>query len=53
MNYQLVNDDAGDLIAIKRIDAEGDHFIPLDDGNRDYQAYQAWVDAGNEPLPAE
>jgi hypothetical protein len=27
--------------------------IPFDPANTDYQAYLAWVAAGNEPLPAE
>jgi hypothetical protein len=27
--------------------------IPFDPDNTDYQAYLAWVDAGNQPLPAE
>jgi hypothetical protein len=27
-------------------------FIPFDGGNRDYQEYLAWLDAGNTPDPA-
>ena len=27
--------------------------IPFDPDNTDYQAYLAWLDAGNTPLPAE
>jgi hypothetical protein len=27
--------------------------IPFDPDNTDYQAYLAWVEEGNEPLPAE
>jgi hypothetical protein len=27
-------------------------FIPLDEGNRDYQEYKAWLDEGNEPTAA-
>ena len=28
-------------------------YIPFDPDNTDYQAYLAWVEEGNEPLPAE
>jgi hypothetical protein len=28
-------------------------FIPFDPANVDYVAYLAWVEAGNEPLPAD
>lgn len=28
-------------------------FIPPDPANTDYQAYLAWVEDGNEPMPAE
>jgi len=27
--------------------------IPFDPANTDYQAYLAWVEEGNTPLPAE
>jgi hypothetical protein len=27
--------------------------IPFDPANTDYQVYLAWVEAGNEPLPAD
>jgi hypothetical protein len=27
--------------------------IPFDPDNSDYQAYLAWVEQGNQPLPAE
>jgi hypothetical protein len=38
----------------KRIKRLSDNaFIPFDPANVDYQAYLAWVEAGNEPLPAE
>lgn len=49
--YQLVkNPMFGQVTAILRL--ADSTFIPLDEGNTDYQAYLAWVAEGNEPLPA-
>lgn len=28
-------------------------FIPFDPANTDYQQYLAWLDKGNQPLPAD
>ena len=28
-------------------------YIPMDEANTDYQAYLAWLELGNEPLPAD
>jgi hypothetical protein len=28
-------------------------FIPFDPDNTDYQQYLAWLEAGNQPLPAD
>jgi hypothetical protein len=36
---------------IIRRDADG-AFIPFDPGNRDYQAYLAWIDEGHQPAAA-
>jgi hypothetical protein len=45
MTYQLT---AGDLI----LRAEDGASIPPDPANTDYQAFLAWVEAGNMPDPA-
>jgi hypothetical protein len=37
--------------AIRRI--EDSALIPFDPANTDYQAFLAWKEQGNEPLPAE
>jgi hypothetical protein len=44
MTYQLTQ---GDTILRLADNA----FIPLDPANTDYQAYLAWLDEGNTPLP--
>jgi len=44
--YQLTNHET-----IKRLSDNA--FIPPDPANVDYQAYLAWLDEGNEPLPAD
>ena len=50
--YQQITSPTGQPAqCIKRI--ADNAFIPLDPANTDYQAYLAWVEAGNEPLPAE
>jgi hypothetical protein len=45
-DYQLVTGDDG----VQRT-ADG-AWIPTDPGNRDWQAYQAWLAASNAPDPA-
>ena len=41
---------------LRTVDIEGrtdNSFIPLDNDNRDYQEYLAWVALGNEADPAD
>jgi len=49
--YKLINDKFGKVNAVQRL-SDG-AFIPLDEANTDYQAYLAWLEEGNEPLPAD
>ncbi|MCA7085861.1 DUF4376 domain-containing protein [Cupriavidus sp. DB3] len=45
--YRIKRDSEGAINAIQRIaDAV---YIPVDEGNADYQAYAAWVEEGNTP----
>jgi hypothetical protein len=53
MNFtykQLPNIDGVENLAILRSD---NACIPPDPANTDYQAYLAWLEAGNTPEPAE
>jgi hypothetical protein len=36
---------------VRRLSDES--LIPFDPANTDYQAYLAWLDEGNEPLPPD
>lgn len=49
---QYVNGVDGKTVAIRVEENDMTHFIPLDEGNMDYQAYLSWLAEGNEPLPA-
>lgn len=50
--YKLMkNSMGGDPCIVLRI-ADGAN-IPFDPANTDYQQYLAWLEAGNQPLPAE
>lgn len=49
--YQLINNYIGDGQTILR--TSDNAYIPADGKNKDYQAYQLWLEAGNTPLPAE
>ncbi len=45
MNYKLLS------IGVLRLEDGAN--IPADPLNKDWQVYQAWLDAGNTPLPAD
>ena len=47
--YKLINQE----IAKGVIRVSDNAFIPFAEANTDYQAFLAWKEQGNEPLPAE
>jgi hypothetical protein len=49
--YQLHNPLGAENASIVRRLSD-DTFIPFDPANTDYQAYLAWLEAGNTPEPA-
>ena len=50
--YKLVKDSFKNTISgVLRI--ADNAYIPFDPDNTDYQAFLAWKEEGNEPLPAE
>jgi hypothetical protein len=53
--YKLAKWNGYGTQGINKLDENGNAimFIPADSANADYQAYLAWLNEGNVPLPAE
>ena len=49
--YKLYKNINGDIVVVERLFDNA--FIPFDSANTDYQAYLAWLEKGNQPLPAD
>ena len=47
-NYKLLNSLQGMVLRLS-----DNACIPFDPNNVDYQAYLAWLEAGNTPIPAD
>jgi hypothetical protein len=51
MQYKFQNDADGNTCAVTIV---GQNIsIPMDESNTDYQEYLEWLEAGNEPIPAD
>ena len=50
--YKLFKTPSG-VLANTVIRLSDNAFIPMNEDNTDYQAYLAWIEAGNTPEPAE
>lgn len=50
-NYQIFKDSNNNMRFIFRINDGAS--IPIDENNRDYKEYLAWLAEGNQPLPPD
>jgi len=50
--YKLIKNEITGVIGIV-LRLSDNAYIPFDLANTDYQAYLAWIEAGNEPTPAD
>ena len=50
---QLKNELTGELATNVILRKEDNAFIPLYDGNRDYEEYKLWLEEGNTPEAAD
>ena len=52
--YQLMfNPIKQQVNCIKKVEGNLVSIIPINEENKDYQEYLAWLAEGNEPLPAD
>ena len=49
--YKLIKTFNGEINQVQRL--LDNAFIPFEPANIDYQAYLAWLEKGNTPLPAD
>lgn len=49
--YKLIVNSNGETNIVQRLSDNA--FIPMDIQNTDYISYLKWVEAGNQPLPAD